>query len=312
MSTALITPTVANANAGQLSVYDRVDPMVFIEKMGAVFAQTKAAGCKSPNDGQLVALACLCLHCTPFDLERKYHLMDGKLRMKADVMLAELRQAGGDFEWLADGKNLQYAEIKLTFRGRAYTSKYTMDDANRAGLVKTDGAWVKTPANMLRARAVSEGMRIIAPEVAAGLYTPEEAGDIIESTAVTVEAVPSTPVQAATAPTPAPAPAPVATPTPTPAPVAPAPVAAPAPTPASTPETPTPAPAPTPAPSAERDAAMAQLNTLMSQIGYAKEQLDAAVRQGNPTFPGIDNLDADGLKNLHAKLMERVAAARKN
>ena len=50
-----------------------------------------------------------------------------------------------------------------------------MDDAKRAGLVKKDG-WQFYPKAMLRARAITAGLRAVAPDIIAGIYDPEELG----------------------------------------------------------------------------------------------------------------------------------------
>lgn len=54
--------------------------------------------------------------------------------------------------------------------GFEYTERYTIEDAQRAGLVKSKGAWETYQANMLRARAIGFCARVVAPDVLAGLY----------------------------------------------------------------------------------------------------------------------------------------------
>jgi hypothetical protein len=53
-------------------------------------------------------------------------------------------------------------------------SKFTMDDARRADLVKPDSGWAKYPRAMLFSRAISQGARIYAPDAIGGVYTDEE------------------------------------------------------------------------------------------------------------------------------------------
>jgi hypothetical protein len=53
-------------------------------------------------------------------------------------------------------------------------SKFTMEDAQRAQLVKPDSGWEKYPRAMLFSRAISQGARIYCPDVTSGLYTDEE------------------------------------------------------------------------------------------------------------------------------------------
>jgi len=56
------------------------------------------------------------------------------------------------------------------------TVKWTMEDAKRAGLGNKD-TWRSYPRQMLRARCVSEGIRMAMPGVVVGLYAPEEVAD---------------------------------------------------------------------------------------------------------------------------------------
>jgi hypothetical protein len=53
-------------------------------------------------------------------------------------------------------------------------STYTIERAQRAGLIKDRGGWVKNPDRMLWARAATEAIRDYAPEVAVGLGVIEE------------------------------------------------------------------------------------------------------------------------------------------
>jgi hypothetical protein len=55
---------------------------------------------------------------------------------------------------------------------------YSIEDAKRAGLVKTGSSWEKYPQNMLFARAISSGTRLYCPDVFNGnlVYVPEELG----------------------------------------------------------------------------------------------------------------------------------------
>ena len=84
--------------------------------------------------------------------------------------------------------------------GFKYTSKFTMEDAQRAGLVKKDSGWEKYPENMCLWRAVGFAADVVAPDVTAGMTTlmkaPEmygvalsQDGNIIDVEPVSVPAV---------------------------------------------------------------------------------------------------------------------------
>lgn len=168
-----------------MSVYERVNPIEFVDKFGRIFAMTKAGGAKTIEEGQLLALACLSENTTVFRIAKRYHLMEGKLVTKADVMLADFRKAGGKHKWIKNGDDLQTASAEFTFDGQAEIVTYTMDDAKREKLIRAGGTWEKNPGAMLRARCATKAIKMICPEVADGDYTEEEMGredDVVQGT----------------------------------------------------------------------------------------------------------------------------------
>lgn len=183
---------IRSEQPGVMSVFDRIEPMAFVEAFGRTFALTGAGGCKTVEDGKLMALACLCERKSIFDISREFHLMDGKLSMKAETMLARFRQKGGKHRWLKTGDDGQAAELELTFDGQTIVSRYTIEDAKQAKLIKTGGNWEKSPRTMLRARCCSEGVRMLAPEISGGYYTPEENDDVAADRPATPVASPET------------------------------------------------------------------------------------------------------------------------
>jgi len=86
--------------------------------------------------------------------------------------------------------------------GMSYTVRFTMEDARRAGLVKSGGAWEAYPANMLRWRAIGYCADVVFPDVLGGLkradefgadLTPE--GEVIEGSWNVAPVAPVAPVQ---------------------------------------------------------------------------------------------------------------------
>lgn len=187
-STGLMIP---DSNGGAMSVYGRIkDPMEFINGMGKVFSMAGACGVKTENEGKVLALACMCKGVDPFELQQDYHIIDGKLSMRADTMLAKFRERGGKHRWIKDGTDGIAAELELKDRdGNVVVSKFDITKAKDAGYVKAGSQWIKRPDQMLRARCTSDGIRMIAPEVNSGRYTPEEledAGQVVTATATPV------------------------------------------------------------------------------------------------------------------------------
>ena len=84
--------------------------------------------------------------------------------------------------------------------GFKFTGRFTMEDAQRAGLVKPDSGWAKYPENMCMWRAVGFAADVVAPDVTAGMTTlmkaPEmygvaltEGGDVVDVAPVDVPSV---------------------------------------------------------------------------------------------------------------------------
>ncbi len=184
---------------GAVTIYDRMtDPLVAVEKMGEFFARSGMFGCTKPEQGQILALACMAERKSPFEIKRLYHLVDGSLSMRSDAMLALYRQRGGKVLWKqVDDKA---AVAQWIYDGNDLTLSYTIDEARAAGYIKPKSAWEKTPGAMLRARLITTAVRMLCPEAIAGCYTPEE---IIDS----APAPTATAADLLKAPAPAPAPA---------------------------------------------------------------------------------------------------------
>lgn len=103
---------------------------------------------------------------------------------------------------ILDGKGgfLGYECTMSRTTGFKHTSKFTMEDAQRAGLVKPDSGWMKYPENMCLWRAVGFAADVVAPDITAGMTSlmkaPElygvtltEGGDVIDARPVDVPTI---------------------------------------------------------------------------------------------------------------------------
>ena len=122
------------------------------------------------------------------------HAIDGKLTCSAELMLALLARGGITWMWTQDGTDAQEAAIEFRRGGfEPVTGRFTMDDAQRIETVSWENgerkrvklaekeAWRNYPANLLRARAIANGARMIGPDLLTGLsYTPEELGAAVD------------------------------------------------------------------------------------------------------------------------------------
>lgn len=151
-------------------------PFSEMQSMAEAVAKSKLFGMTDPS--QVLALMAVAqaegLH--PATAARDYHIIQGRPALKADAMLARFQAAGGKVEW----KEYTDKEVTGVFthpNGGSLELSWTLEQANRIGLVKPGSGWAKFPRAMLRARVVSEGIRSVYPGCVIGTYTPEEVSD---------------------------------------------------------------------------------------------------------------------------------------
>lgn len=104
------------------------------------------------------------------------HVINGKPTASADLMASLTRRAGHRMRITGDDTHAEVHIFRADDPEFAFTCRWDMDKAHQAGLTKSN-TWKSYPAAMLRARAISECVRMACPEVMHGtIYTPEELG----------------------------------------------------------------------------------------------------------------------------------------
>lgn len=172
----VVTPsTELTAAAG---VYDRIsDPMQAIKTLGLSIFKSGIFGLDKPEQGEILAMQCMVEKKSPLELARTYHFIQGQLAIRSDALLAKFQQAGGTVAWTERSDE----KVKATFRKGTSSADIVADMKEYVGngtALGKDGKlkdnWKKWPRRMLTARAISEGVRLIAPECCFGTYVVEE------------------------------------------------------------------------------------------------------------------------------------------
>lgn len=199
-----------------------VNSMQDIAVAGELIARSGMLGAKNPAEGFLIAATCLQEGMSFLKFGEKYNVIAGRIAIKAEAMLAKLLELGGDYKVL--DRSADKASLKLRFREAEFVSTMTWEEAQIESYTRAkDGKSLKdnwsTPrrrAQMLWARAVSDGVRVVCPLATQGTYTPEEVMDFDDPRPVSqvgevidLPAVAPTPVAASAA---APAPQPESAP----------------------------------------------------------------------------------------------------
>lgn len=112
----------------------------------------------------------------PMQAIRGIHVVQGRPSLSAELMLALAYQNIPGFKFKVLASNEQLCRVSGQRPGADEVQMgFSIGDAQRAGL--TLGAnWKKYPQAMLRARATSALLRVVAPDAIRGIYTPEELG----------------------------------------------------------------------------------------------------------------------------------------
>jgi len=174
------------------------DPLLAVEKLGEIIASSGMFGCSKVEQGQVLALQCLSERKPPLELAKTYHVIDGKLSMRSDAMLAKFQISGGSVKWTRRDDKVVEATFTLKNNSLTFTAKLEDFVANgvaigRDGKLKDN--WRKFTRQMLTARVISEAVRLLAPEVVFGVYTPEEVSDfnspasIVETKPIEIPAI---------------------------------------------------------------------------------------------------------------------------
>lgn len=110
------------------------------------------------------------------------HVIDGKPTASAELMAAKVRAAGHKLRIAGDDTYATAQLIRHDDPDYTFEVTWTLERARAAGLTeKKGGNWKKYPAAMLRARAISEVVRMAASDVMAGVvYVPEELGVVVD------------------------------------------------------------------------------------------------------------------------------------
>jgi len=146
------------------------------------------AGINSPQAAFTLMLLCQAEGLHPAQALRRFHIIEGRPSMRADAMQAEFQKQRGTIRWLQSDAETCRAEfshpvthpepvtIAVTLRELAESGVATSWDKERKEYTLKKN-YRTSPAQMLRARAISQGVRMVLPGVVAGIYTPEEVGD---------------------------------------------------------------------------------------------------------------------------------------
>jgi len=178
-------PVEVMAPTNEDFVYARMEgnPLAAAQQMGKMIAESGLFGIKTTPQGMVLALEAMHQQRPVMELARRYHVIEGKLSMRADAMQAEFQADGGLVKWLETSTEVCSAEFSHPKHApEAVPVTVTFKEMKESGVAVGSGKaikanWKKFPRQMLRARCISEGVRMVHPGIVVGVYTPEEVTD---------------------------------------------------------------------------------------------------------------------------------------
>jgi len=186
---------MSESGGGGLKIYGNMPgTLEAIKSLGRSIAYSKLFKAENPEQGEIFAWECLMRGCTPLELARENHVIHGTLSQRYDSMLAKFHERGGTSKIVT--RTSDEAEIELTYRNQTIREKLTWEEAakeawpyDKDGRLKHNWATPRARRQMLWARIVSEGVKMLCPEVNYGTYTPEEIQDFEPVVSVRVEPI---------------------------------------------------------------------------------------------------------------------------
>ena len=166
-----------------------------LQTLGGILAQSNLFGKRNPAEGLAIVAMCQQKRISWLDFMQTFHMIQGVVSKKTDAIIADFHRLGGVHKVIA--RTPEKAEALFRLGETEYTSAITWQDClvepfvyvgkeqdvvatlARGGTppLKSKYATPRARMQMLWARCVSDGIRVVAPECVQGIYTPEETDD---------------------------------------------------------------------------------------------------------------------------------------
>lgn len=149
-----------------------------LERIATKLAASKLFAVKSEAEVLAMMLRGAAVGMNPILALSAFHVIEGRVEMKADLMVSLVRQSGLCKSWVYVECSDKACIIRTqrADESEPVTLSWTIADAQRAGLAGR-GNWMKYPRAMLRSRCISELCRMAYPEITTGSYVEGETTD---------------------------------------------------------------------------------------------------------------------------------------
>lgn len=171
-----------------LALYQKIDdPIKASKEVGIWLARSGMLGQnQTAETGSVIALDAFARGIPITEIPLNYHLVNGRITMKAEAMLAGFHELGGKHSIIEQSADA--CSVKFSIDDECETFTTTWEEAQKESWpYGKDGKTIKSTwagpvgrADMLWARTVSRAVRKLRPSICGGKYTPEEIQDLPE------------------------------------------------------------------------------------------------------------------------------------
>lgn len=151
-----------------------------LERIAERFARSGFFDVRDKDQAFAIVMMAHALGMHPAQAFGVFHVVKGRPTMSAQAMLALFLSRGGKVKWHETTARRAKATFTRWDGTTSITFEVTPEDAKRENLLNKDN-WKRFPADMLRWMLVRKAIRIVAPDLVLGLYTPEEIEMIAET-----------------------------------------------------------------------------------------------------------------------------------
>jgi len=180
----------------ELTVYDRQkDASEGVRELAMAIAKSGMFNCDNDSQAYIIAMECFVRRCSPIEIMTRFHVIKGKLSVKAGVMLADAQRYGWRHRVLSRTPELASLQLiredeQLTFSLSWESAKqepfvYDLKEAEavkqlaagRTPQLKPKYSTPRARMQMLWARVVTDAITACCPQAASGCQAPEIVDD---------------------------------------------------------------------------------------------------------------------------------------
>jgi hypothetical protein len=156
---------------------NNIVPYSELQSMAKAVTTSGMFGLKNENQAVTLMLIAQAENIHPIQAIQKYVIIKGLPSLKSTEVQARFQKNKGSVKWIETTNKKAVCELKHPDYDGTYLSEFGEEDAKLEGLLNKDN-YKRMPKAMYMARAMTRGVRAVAPDCLNNMYSVEEAQSI--------------------------------------------------------------------------------------------------------------------------------------